>query len=92
MRRAAKIDATQNSIVDALLRAGCRVQSLATVGMGCPDLLVKGPHGLMLLEVKSPGGGLTWQQEKWHQHWGTDGVAIVQTPAQALAAMGLGEQ
>lgn len=84
MRRAAKIDITQHPIVDALLAAGCKVQTLAQVGMGCPDLLVASPHGtLHLIECKSPGGSLTWQQEKWRQSWGWR-VAVVQTPDEAL--------
>ena len=38
--RAAKIDANQNEIVDALRKAGCSVQILSSVGKGCPDILV----------------------------------------------------
>jgi len=90
MRRAAKIDTTQPAIVDALLAAGCKVQSLACVGFGVPDLLCASPHGtLHLIECKSPGGGLTWQQEKWRQSWGWP-VHIVETPEDALRVIGHG--
>ena len=89
MRRAAKIDTTQPGIVDALLAAGCKVQTLAMVGCGVPDLMVARPSDgrLFLLECKSPGGGLTWQQEKWRQAWGWP-VHVVQTPEEALRAIG----
>jgi hypothetical protein len=40
MRRAAKIDANQPQIVEALRKAGATVHSLAAVGNGIPDLLV----------------------------------------------------
>ncbi|HJP47915.1 hypothetical protein [Acinetobacter venetianus] len=40
MRRAAKIDANQTEIVKALRKFGASVQSLASTGKGCPDLLV----------------------------------------------------
>ena len=39
MRRAAKIDLVQPEVVQALLDAGCTVQSMAPLGAGCPDLL-----------------------------------------------------
>ena len=40
MRRAAKVDANQEQIVQALRACGATVQSLAGVGKGVPDLLV----------------------------------------------------
>ena len=53
MRRAAKIDANQTEIVKALRQVGASVQSLASTGKGCPDLLV-GFRGVnWLLEVKA---------------------------------------
>ena len=52
MRRAAKIDANQTEIVKALRQVGASVQSLASTGKGCPDLLV-GFRGVnWLLEIK----------------------------------------
>lgn len=40
MRRAARTDANQTAIVEALRKCGASVQSLAAVGKGVPDLLV----------------------------------------------------
>lgn len=51
--RKAKVDDNQKIIVQALRRAGHFVQSLATIGAGCPDLLVGTRYGKWLvLEVK----------------------------------------
>lgn len=52
MRRAARIDANQPAIVDALRKVGCKVTPLHMVGQGCPDLLVWGPGRWILMEVK----------------------------------------
>lgn len=82
-RRAAKIDANQNEIVDALRALGCTVQSLAEVGDGCPDLLVGVEHVDFILEVKIPGEELNARQTKWHREW--NGRAhVVWTVDQAL--------
>lgn len=89
MRRAAKVDHTQQAIVDALRAAGCKVQSLAAVHAGVPDLLVRLPWALYLLEVKNPAGrgtALTPDQVKFHAEWP---VTVVTTPEEALRAVGL---
>jgi hypothetical protein len=56
-RRAARIDDNQRDIVTALERAGCTVQSLASLGEGVPDLLVGVP---MRMEF-GHGGLAMWQ-------------------------------
>lgn len=70
MRRAAKVDRNHGEVVEALRSAGCSVQSLATVGRGCPDLLVGYAGMWLLFEVKdgtkSPSRRrLTPDQEEW---------------------------
>ena len=50
--RAARIDANQPEIVKALRDVGAFVQSLATIGKGCPDLLVAFRGKWHVLEVK----------------------------------------
>ena len=87
-----KPDAGQASIVDALLAAGYRVQTLSAVGMGCPDLLVSqtdagGFAQMWLLEVKQAGEKLNDLQKKWHATWAAP-VHIVTTPEEALTAVG----
>lgn len=54
MRIRAKIDANQNAIVHDLRKVGASVQSLATIGNGCPDLLVGWNGKNYLFEVKDP--------------------------------------
>ena len=65
-RVAAKIDANQPEIVDALRALGCSVQSLASVGDGCPDLLIGVANVWFLIEVKMPGELLNPRQKRWH--------------------------
>lgn len=72
--RAAKIDANQNEIVDALRKAGCTVQILSNVGKGCPDILVGYEWHNYLLEIKDgnkppSAQKLTPDQVKWHDSW-----------------------
>lgn len=92
MRRAAKVDANQAEIVEALRSAGCSVQSLATVGKGCPDLLV-GYNGMRLLfelkDGKKPPSArkLTPDQEKWLGEWRGGGVWLITSIPEALDAL-----
>lgn len=92
MRRAARVDATHDAIVSALRAAGAKVQSLACVGGGVPDLLVKYREVLYLLEEKdgskSPSRrALTPEQELWIENWG-GGVHVVLSADDALRAIG----
>jgi len=81
MRRASKIDDNQTAIVEALREAGYKVQSLAAVGNGCPDLLVGVNGRNVLIEVKDGDKCLserllTPMQKVWHTEWtGTAHVA-----------------
>lgn len=74
VRYSAKIDANQEEIVRLLRACGCSVQSLASVGNGCPDLLVGRQGQNWLLEVKDGGRKpseqrLTPLQALWHEAW-----------------------
>ena len=88
MRQAAKTDANQTVIVNALRKAGASVQSLAAVGKGCPDLLV-GYGGInYLMEVKDgnkvqSAQKLNIEQEHWHSVW-TGAVYVVKSENDAL--------
>lgn len=69
--RAAKVDANQPEIVEALRKAGCFVQSLATVGKGCPDLMVGYGYKWFVMEVKDgkkipSARKLTKDEQAWH--------------------------
>ena len=74
MRRAAKVDDNQLSIVTALRRLGFSVQSLAMVGKGCPDIIVGSNGKNFLFEIKDGSKPeckrkLTPDEVAWHQTW-----------------------
>lgn len=93
MKKYGKTDSNQASLVRDLRKAGCRVLSLASVGSGCPDLLVYRPAtGLLtLLEVKDgskppSARRLTADQIKFHGLWP---VSVVCNLNEALIAVGI---
>ena len=91
--RAAKIDANQNEIVDALRKAGCSVQILSSVGKGCPDILVGRGGRNYLLEIKDgnkqkSAQKLTPDQVEWHDKW-NGSVFVVNSIESALEAVDL---
>lgn len=88
MRRAAKVDANQTQIVEALRAAGATVQSLASVGDGVPDLLVSRAQRVWCIEVKGPKGTLTPDQIEWIGQWQAP-VHIVRTADDALRVIGV---
>jgi hypothetical protein len=92
VRRAAHVDANQPAIVQALLDAGCTVQSLAQVGLGCPDILVGYAGVNVLMEVKNLDGlngnvrrgfGLSKEQLSWQGRWKGQ-VTTVHGPEEAI--------
>jgi Holliday junction resolvase len=94
MRRAAKIDANQEAVVIALRAAGAKVQSLAAVGKGVPDLLCKYQGSIYLIEVKDgrkppSQRKLTEDQVKWHEEWKCAFLGVVESPEQALRMIGV---
>lgn len=83
-----RIDANQPSIVKSLRQIGATVQSLASVGSGCPDLLVGYRGQNHLFEVKDwkqppSKRKLTPDEKKWHQTWNGQ-VHVVETFDEAL--------
>lgn len=90
MPRAARTDSNHTDVVKALRKAGCRVQSLASVGKGVPDLLVGSPTGrLVLLEVKDgakvpSARKRTPDQVTWHEAWSACPVFVVLSPEEAV--------
>jgi Holliday junction resolvase len=74
MRTRGRTDGNHRSIVSGLRQAGCSVQSLASVGSGCPDLLVSIRGVNYLFEVKdgskSPSERkLTDDELDWINNW-----------------------
>lgn len=93
MRRAARIDANHVQIVSALRAAGATVQSLAECGRGVPDILCGYRGVTFLLEVKNgklppSARELTPAQIEWHVNWRGGACVVVNSPDEALAAIG----
>ena len=86
--RAAKVDLNHGEIVDALRKCGVSVQSLASIGKGCPDLLCAKPDGMWLIEVKGPKGKLTPDQQEFITGW-RGPVHIARTVDDALKIVGV---
>ena len=93
MRLRAKVDANQHAIVKALKMMGCSVCSLASVGDGCPDLLVGAGGVNLLIEVKNREGRgrrLTPEQVTFHGSWKGQ-AAVVGSEDEAIAEVQKGE-
>jgi hypothetical protein len=87
--RAARIDANQPEIVDALRKIGARVKPTHGVGGGYPDLTVGYRGRTILMEVKMPGEGLNKEQAQFFAEWNGGPLFIVRTKEEAvLAAVG----
>lgn len=67
MRTAAKRDANEREIIDALKKIGCSVVQVSQEGL--PDLSVGFRARNFWLECKSKGGKLTPAQEKFFASW-----------------------
>jgi len=96
VRRAAKVDANQGEIVDALRRAGVWVQCLHMVGGGVADLLAARNGRLFLIEIKDGAKppserNLTPAQVAWHGVLALYGVrvSIALSVEDAFRAVGL---
>ena len=69
-----RLDANHNEIVSALRTAGASVQSLASIGGGCLDLLV-GVRGVTtVMEIKDGNKPpskkrLTTDEQRWYDAW-----------------------
>jgi Holliday junction resolvase len=86
--RFGKVDANQGQIVDALRAIGVSVQSLASIGKGCPDLIAAKGDKCWVIEVKGEKGRLTPDQEKWIGNW-RGVVHIIRTVDEALKLVGV---
>lgn len=86
-----RIDDNQKKIVDELRQFGASVQSLASVGDGCPDLLIGFGGVNYLMEVKDGNKTasqrkLTKKQEEFFADW--DGsVFVVKNTKEALEVL-----
>ncbi len=92
MRMRARVDGNQTEIVRALRAVGATVQSLASVGKGCPDLLVGFRGQNYALEIKDgnkppSARKLTPDEKRWHDEW-RGRVVVVESTDDALRTIG----
>jgi Holliday junction resolvase len=86
MKQRARVDKNHPELVACLRKLGCSVLSLATVGKGCPDLLISYQKQCYLVEVKSEHGKLNTWQEEWGRRWGSP-VYVVKTKEDCVALL-----
>lgn len=91
MRRAARTDRNQIEVVKGLRAMGCTVQTLHTIGKGCPDILVGKNHRNILMEIKDgelppSDRRLTLDELEWHSSWRGQ-VCIVNSVHEAIQAV-----
>jgi hypothetical protein len=82
------VDANHHEIIEALRRVGCTVRSLASVGRGCPDVLVGRAGSNWLLEIKDgakppSARKLTPDEQAFFNSWRGQ-VALVASVQEAL--------
>ena len=94
MRTAAKVDANQPEIVKALRTIpGCKVESIAAMGKGLPDLLIGWMGDNYLIELKDGDKPpskrkLTPDEKRFHSQW-TGQVAVCNDLDEVLAVLGI---
>ena len=86
---AANVDHNQARIVSTLRAVGASVQTLHTIGRGCPDLLVGYRGVTYLVEIKSEKGMVLDSQEAWMKRWKGGIVHVVRAPNEALRVIGM---
>lgn len=87
------LDRNHHAIVDALRKVGASVASLASLGNGCPDIVVGFRGRNFVIEIKNPDTaygkkGLNEMQQQWADTWRGSKVIVVRTPLEALQAIG----
>jgi hypothetical protein len=82
-----RTDANHAFIVAVFRAMGCSVQSIASVGNGCPDVLVGKDGWTVPVEIKDgnkppSARKLTENEEIWKANW-KGSYALIETPEQA---------
>jgi hypothetical protein len=82
-----RVDGNHADIMTTFRALGCSVQSIASVGRGCPDLLVGRDGWTVPVEVKDgakppSARKLTEDEEIWRANW-KGSYALIASPEQA---------
>ncbi len=93
MRARPRTDRNQSQIVKELRQMGYSVLSLASIGKGCPDILVGKAFMNYVFEIKDPERSpserrLTDDEETFHTLWRGQ-IAVIETTEEALKLMGV---
>lgn len=94
MRRIAKVDSNQASIVNIMRAVGAKVQPIHTLGNGVPDLLIAFRGQWFVVEVKDGDKAasrrlLTPDEQRWHDEFNRAApVHVVNNADDALRAIG----
>lgn len=92
MRRAARVDANQQAVVEGLRKAGASVAITSALGDGFPDLVV-GYHGRTVLmelkdgRAKTHSRYLTGAEVAFHFHWRGAPCVVVESLEQAMECL-----
>lgn len=91
--RAARTDANQKQIVEAIRKTGASVEVTSSVGKGFPDIVVGFRNKNYLFEIKDPSKppskrDLTPEQRIFHNLW-YGHVKVIHTADDAFREMGL---
>lgn len=87
MRKHAKVDSNQVDTVRDLRKAGCHVLHLHQLGNGCADTLVMYHGTLLLVEIKSKGGRMTPDEQKFYDEW-QDCMIVAYSAEEVLETFG----
>ena len=86
MRYAARRDANDAAITEAVRAAGFTVYDLGLAGQGVPDKLVTAPGFAAFLEIKTPKGRLRQGQERFREAFEPLGMwYLARDPAETVA-------
>jgi len=86
MRYAARRDANDSAITEAVRAAGFAVHDLGAAGRGVPDKLVTAPGFAAFLEIKTPRGKLRAGQERFQAAFEPLGMwYLARDPADTVA-------
>jgi hypothetical protein len=82
-----RVDGNHTDIMTTFRALGCSVQSIASVGKGCPDLMVGRDGWTVPVEVKDgdkppSARKLTPDEEIWRANW-KGSYALIESPEQA---------
>lgn len=85
MKRAPNLDRNHKEVVAYLEKLGFAVLSLASMGGGCPDILISNATDMWLAEIKDGNRGkFTSDQKAFYRRWKGKPVVVIYDKPGAL--------